>query len=346
MKLKIIGIILFIILLALSFNQFIIPDEKEDILISDHDKPDYLKEVKVMLPEEHPFIRYQNVLWKYMNQDTDQFVNEYGKPSRKDRSPYGYEWWIYEEDEAYMKIAVKEKKIVSMYSNRSEIDFSPLTIGQDRQDIKKTYDFSDEIAFRNIMFKLSDKDMEERPIISISEEIYAQLYFDTFTNKLAGVRFLNKEVLELLKPYELYYTGDVKEVAEPSNEEWKEIELGLEKQVFELTNEIREENELNVLAWGEKAANAAKLHSQDMNKENYFSHFSLNGDGLKERLIDSKAYYLSAGENIAAHYTDAIAVVHGWLNSEGHREAILKEEYTHLGVGVYQSYYTQNFLKK
>lgn len=346
MKLKITGTALFIILLSLCIYFFIIADEKESVVISGHHKPAYGKELKNLLSEKHPLIEHKNALWNYMNKNIDQFTNAYGEPSRKDMSSYGYEWWIYNGKEDYIKIAVKENKIVSMYSNRSEIDFSPLTIGQGRQDIKEIYTFPDEINVSNMMFKLSDKALEERPIIAITEEVYAQLYFDTFTNKLAGIRFLNKEVLELLKPYELYYTGDIKEVTEPGREEWQEIEAGLEQQIFELTNEVREEFELNTLSWEEKASNAAKLHSQDMKEGNYFSHYSLNGNGLRERLIDSKVYYLSAGENIAAHYTDAIAVMHGWLNSEGHREAILKEEYTHLGVGVYQSYYTQNFLKK
>ncbi len=86
--------------------------------------------------------------------------------------------------------------------------------------------------------------------------------------------------------------------------------------------------------------------SNDMLEENYFSHYSLDGEGLKERLLAVNAHYLSAGENIAAHYVDAPAVIHGWLNSDGHREALLKEEYTHIGVGVFHSFYTQNFIQK
>jgi uncharacterized protein YkwD len=52
-----------------------------------------------------------------------------------------------------------------------------------------------------------------------------------------------------------------------------------------------------------------------------------------------------AGENIAAHYVDGPAVVEGWLNSKGHRESLLSGDFTHLGVGVYQKYYTQNFIR-
>ncbi|MBR8644979.1 hypothetical protein KEH51_13740 [[Brevibacterium] frigoritolerans] len=36
----------------------------------------------------------------------------------------------------------------------------------------------------------------------------------------------------------------------------------------------------------------------------------------------------------------------GWLNSKGHRDAMLNEEFTGLGVGVYKNYYTQNFIKR
>lgn len=68
--------------------------------------------------------------------------------------------------------------------------------------------------------------------------------------------------------------------------------------------------------------------------------------GLKERLASEEVYYLAAGENIAAQYPDAPAAMQGWLNSKGHREALLEDDYTHLGVGVYHFYYTQNFLQK
>ncbi|UTW69152.1 hypothetical protein KHA80_18970 [Anaerobacillus sp. HL2] len=36
---------------------------------------------------------------------------------------------------------------------------------------------------------------------------------------------------------------------------------------------------------------------------------------------------------------DAIEAVTGWLNSEGHRIHLLHEDFSHLGVGVYERYY-------
>ncbi len=58
----------------------------------------------------------------------------------------------------------------------------------------------------------------------------------------------------------------------------------------------------------------------------------------------------SFGENIAAGYENAFYTHAGWVNSQGHRDNILREGYKELGIGVafiknseYGLYYTQNF---
>lgn len=126
----------------------------------------------------------------------------------------------------------------------------------------------------------------------------------------------------------------------------EKIEDGAEKQIFHMTNVIRSQYGQPELEWEDKASEVAYLHSADMAQNNYFSHYTQNGDGLKDRLQAKDVFFQSAGENIAAQYPDAQAALHGWLNSEGHREALLKEDFTHLGAGVYRYHYTQNFLKK
>lgn len=36
----------------------------------------------------------------------------------------------------------------------------------------------------------------------------------------------------------------------------------------------------------------------------------------------------------------------GWLNSSAHRETLLNEQFTHIGVGVHKKHFTQNFIEK
>ncbi|MDD6102254.1 MAG: CAP domain-containing protein [Clostridiales bacterium] len=61
--------------------------------------------------------------------------------------------------------------------------------------------------------------------------------------------------------------------------------------------------------------------------------------------------YMCAGENIAAGYRSAKAVVDGWMNSPGHRANILNSDFTEIGVGLviapgseYIYYWSQFFI--
>ncbi|BBP89067.1 hypothetical protein BsIDN1_26850 [Bacillus safensis] len=76
------------------------------------------------------------------------------------------------------------------------------------------------------------------------------------------------------------------------------------------------------------------MHSEDMKENHYFSHESKKYGTLKDRLERGEVGFQLAGENIAYNYVDGPAAVEGWLNSEGHRKALLNKDYTHLGVGV------------
>ena len=103
---------------------------------------------------------------------------------------------------------------------------------------------------------------------------------------------------------------------------------------------------MNNLIWDEETAEVAYLHSKDMSETNTFSHTSEQFGDLTERLIKGNIPFELAGENIAANYLDAPSVIHGWLNSNGHRNSLLSDKFTHIGVGVYKKYYTQNFVKR
>src|SRR5699024_1146943 len=124
------------------------------------------------------------------------------------------------------------------------------------------------------------------------------------------------------------------------------IQSGMEQQIFDMTNVFRKYFEKSALNWDKSLHSVALSHSKDMKERDYFSHVAPNGDGLSERLTEWDISYQSAGENIAADYDDAPDVVAGWLNSEGHRQIMLDDSFTSLGVGVYRNYYTQNYLKQ
>lgn len=290
-------------------------------------------------------------LFNLINQTSSHLEDEFGEPTRKDLTPYGYTWWVYTDEETtYIQFGVEDDKIQTIYATGDEIPSDPFTIGASYEKLERNFPFKNKVTYQPGLsfysFLLNETDLKMNPLIKLSQDLFIQLYFDTFTEELSSVRILTGNTLLKQRFYEMEYRGDLPVDANLSDKEWAKIEEGMEQQIFNLSNIYRNRHGVMPLIMDEHVSEVALLHSKDMYEENYFSHYSQDGSGLKERLEEKEVYYLSAGENIAAQHTDAPAAVEGWLNSEGHREALLNESYTHLGVGVHRFYYTQNFLLK
>jgi len=121
----------------------------------------------------------------------------------------------------------------------------------------------------------------------------------------------------------------------------------LERRIFQLTNEARRRNHLPPLDLDNRLELKAREKSDDMLRNNYFSHTSPEGKTLKDRMQEEKPASFRTiskiGENIymgaRLDYstdikTQARLIVDGWMTSPGHRRNILDPTYTHLGVGV------------
>lgn len=281
---------------------------------------------------------------------TSEVEEIYGKPARIDPSSYGYDWWIYNDNkDRYFQLAVEGGRVVSSYGIGKNINVAPFKIGQTIDEIYSSVfvETSVEIEWKgsSYRFELSEEDMNMRPLIKLGT-VYVQLYLDKFTGKVSSVRFLNEETLLKQRPYEITYRGEMLQEEPLSDEEWKKIERGNSRQIFDISNIMRDRFHLREFKWDQPTAEVAYLHSLDMAEGSFFSHTSPTKGELKDRLEEGGVSYTLAGENIAAKYSDPIAVMEGWLNSKVHREALLNEEFTHVGVGVRQKFYTQNFIAK
>lgn len=102
------------------------------------------------------------------------------------------------------------------------------------------------------------------------------------------------------------------------------------------------------LAGDQRLVSAARAHSQDMSDNGYFSHTSLDGRSVGDRITAASYAWNRCGENIARGYPTPEAVMSGWMNSEGHRNNILSSNYCDLGVGYVAAgrYWTQNFARR
>lgn len=299
-------------------------------------------------PFELPLPEDGIVTW--IGKSAEQMIEMFGNPDRIEPSIYGFDWWIYKGDSSnYFQIGIENQVVVTAYILGEDINTNPFQIGQPIQEIFQLANLSTEIQLEyqgtTYQFELTEEDLNLRPLIPIGN-FYAQLYFDKFTEKLSSIRFMNAETLIKLQPYDLVYRGTLYEMSPIEDDRWRAATDGIEKQIFDMTNVIRDRFGLPLLEWDGVTAAVAYEHSKDMHENQYFSHTSPEYGELQDRLEYREVLYEMAGENIAAQYIDAGAVMEGWINSKGHRETMLEEEFTHLGVGVYKKYYTQNYIKR
>ena len=123
-----------------------------------------------------------------------------------------------------------------------------------------------------------------------------------------------------------------------------------EKEVFDLINKQRTQNGLSPLKENSELQRVAKIKSQDMVNNNYFSHTSPTYGSPFDMMKSFKISYNTAGENIAGNSSNSGAVT-AWMNSPGHRANILNSSFNQTGIGVvtgskYGKIYVQMFIGK
>lgn len=103
------------------------------------------------------------------------------------------------------------------------------------------------------------------------------------------------------------------------------------------------------VAWNNQLFDAAVGHSADMATQNYFSHTSLDGRSVGQRISAAGYSWTAYGENIAAGQSSASSVMAGWMASAGHCSNIMNSNFTGVAVAcvsnsssTYNRYWTMD----
>ena len=131
------------------------------------------------------------------------------------------------------------------------------------------------------------------------------------------------------------------------------VYANFESEVIDLVNVEREARGLHPLAYDYSLAAAARDHSEDMGVQDYFSHTSLDGRTVGDRILAAGYFYNTYGENIGAGQPTPEIIINSWMSSSGHRANILNPNFCDIGVGyayvadsTYRHYWTQDFGRK
>jgi uncharacterized protein YkwD len=130
---------------------------------------------------------------------------------------------------------------------------------------------------------------------------------------------------------------------------------GDERRAFDLINAERRARGESTLVWDAELTRMARLHSESMAQQNFFDHTNPQGQNMTMRASASGVCgWRAIAENIAYNsgYDDPAGfAVERWVASPKHRANLLREGFTHSGVGVARAadgrvFFTQVFVTR
>ncbi len=120
-------------------------------------------------------------------------------------------------------------------------------------------------------------------------------------------------------------------------------------EIFRLVNEERAQFGLGAVSRNAQLEAQASAYACEMIQFDFFAHENpVTGTTLRERTDEFGYDYAVVGENLAAGQTTPLQAFNDWLASPSHRENILDERFTELGVGImtggsFGTYWVQEF---
>lgn len=112
-----------------------------------------------------------------------------------------------------------------------------------------------------------------------------------------------------------------------------------EKRLLTMHNNARKNHGLRLFCVSRALQKAARAHSEDMIKRDYFSHVTKGKNEDACARIRSFGYRWSyCGENIG-YNTIPDRMFRSWMGSSGHRRNILDGKFHNIGIGAHTGYY-------
>lgn len=85
-----------------------------------------------------------------------------------------------------------------------------------------------------------------------------------------------------------------------------------------LLNNLRIDRDLSTVSYDVRLDRAAQKHAEDMVNRGYFSHFSPEGESVRDRIIAEGYDPRGWAENLAQGYQSESGILQAWIDSPGH----------------------------
>lgn len=99
------------------------------------------------------------------------------------------------------------------------------------------------------------------------------------------------------------------------------------------------------LKWNDQLYSSALSHAKEMNRYRFFSHFSVDGKDIGERLTEAGYAWQIVGENLGEGQRNFDEVLIDWKKSKEHCIMLMDPRVTEMGVAKYRRFWVQHFGK-
>lgn len=258
--------------------------------------------------------------------DAPKFASQYA----------GHDWYLLEKNgDRILELVDEDGTKKGRYQFETGSTFEGLVLDQTTQQQVDNIGFDEVKSYDKGLKRYLIPDDPSFSVYAMNGN-YVTLFFDQHDeDKLKAVLSVDRNVEESSAGY----YGDVSAEGIVSNETLMRMLMNWDRQKFGLA----------ALADYEPLLTVVRDHSENMATNNFFSHTDPEGRDPFERMNEAGLAYSLAGENLAMGQMSVFHAHWGLMNSLGHRENIMKRDFTHASVGlVYNKdnspFYTINFI--
>jgi hypothetical protein len=221
-----------------SYNQ---PKPKNDLIV---------EEVKV----SHKSVPYYELnttgMAVHIGKTKQEFIKEFPNPKKDLTSFHGTEWLIYGDNtEDYYQVEIKNHVVSSIFLLGDHLESSPFSMGMNLVDLAEITtifsNFNFEYGDEKYEVELTEDDMNYRPLVAFNNGTFAMLHINQGNGQLMAIRYLDKNSLLSIMPYQMNQENKVKDNLETSDEAWQQVNKDNREQLISILNLLRLREEKN-----------------------------------------------------------------------------------------------------
>lgn len=266
----------------------------------------------------------------YIGKEINQFSERYGEPDRVAPAELDGDWWIYDQQEAYAQIEVRNQKIASIFVLGNRVNTGVFRTGMNREHILDETElakyFQSERSGQPFSLHLSNLDWQMFPLIQFENDSFLMFFIHPNNDEVYALRYLSYESLMELNMYTIFTEDGEKLVTKTDSYKQEEFVMEeKEKQLQRFVNLFRQKNSVQELTFSEELQQAA----DEIAKE--FHGYQLTFE--EEKAVFEKYNFVTKSiYHIGNQVYDMPTQFGLLLSNEFNQEILLDENYQYIGI--------------